>query len=140
MKAEVERNNKLPGTGKLTYSKWFDPGLGATKFLRGQLAFRLARQNNPDGRISDPDVMRAERDLAKEGPFENIADVLARARTMRRMGQLTRQNYERVLRITTQAGGGGGATVKSEAERIEELRAQGKSIEEVIQIMEDEGY
>jgi hypothetical protein len=64
--------------------KWFDSSLPAQDFLLNTLAYAIARQRDPSGRVSDMDVQNALQSLNVTGGLSNFNAVGARLREAQR--------------------------------------------------------
>jgi hypothetical protein len=52
---------------KFNYGEWFDPSIPKQRYLESEVAFQIARQRSPDGRVSNDDMKRASADLQARG-------------------------------------------------------------------------
>lgn len=68
---------------KWTPDEWFDTSLPAQEFVINTLAYAIARQRDPSGRVSDMDVMNAKQSLDATGGLSNINAVGARVNEAR---------------------------------------------------------
>lgn len=90
-------NNLKPGDGGVTPTL-FDPNLETTNLIGNVLAYRMARINNPDGKISDADVRDAKTSLEFDQPFTSAAQVQQRVKVFRSMLEQQRAAAARVLK------------------------------------------
>lgn len=62
---------------KFNYGEWFDPSIPKQRYLESEVAFQIARQRSPDGRVSNDDMKRAIADLAARGWLNDEQSLLA---------------------------------------------------------------
>jgi hypothetical protein len=62
---------------KFNYGEWFDPSIPKQRYLESEVAFQIARQRSPDGRVSNDDMKRATADLAARGWLNDEMSLLA---------------------------------------------------------------
>jgi len=75
--AQSEARQEDPA--EFTYDKWFDPDLPALDVLKNTIAYKVAKELDDGGRLSDYDVQRSvEKNVGGNGPFANYQDFRAR--------------------------------------------------------------
>jgi hypothetical protein len=81
--ARDAKKAKVKTGEKWTPEEWFDTSLPAQDFVLNTLAYAIARQRDPSGRVSDMDVLNARQSLDATGGLSNINAVGARVNEAR---------------------------------------------------------
>jgi hypothetical protein len=85
---KVQGDNMVMGPDQQLNPALFDPNLPAFQFLKNLLVYRLALINNPDGRISTPDFVNAERNMGGQTGLFSLSNEAQFRSNLRAFGLL----------------------------------------------------